>query len=271
VQASKSAPPHSLGEFIRSHRERLAPHQVGIARGTRRRTPGLRREEVAQRAGLSPTWYTWLEQGRPVSLSADALARIAAALNLSAAERRYLFELARRRDPHEPQEPTVSQLLIDTVQSFSGPAYLLDRQWTAIAWNSSAAKLFRGWLDARSPERNLLRYMFLSPEARTLVEDWPHRAARLAAEFRAHSGPHLEDAPTRALVMDLEQVSSEFKKFWRSQDVEERHGGLRVFNRGARRLMRFQQTTFIPATAPGHLLVVLLPATKTREADSAVR
>jgi transcriptional regulator with XRE-family HTH domain len=257
--------PVALGAFIRSHRERLAPHELGIARGVRRRTPGLRREEVAQRAGLSPTWYTWLEQGRRVSLSAHALARVASALNLSPAERRYLFELAQRLDPHHETPSTLSPALLETVHAVNSPAYLLDRQWTALAWNSAAATLFKGWLDARSAERNLLRYMFMSPAARALVDDWPHRAARLAAEFRAHSGPHLADPPMRALITQLESHSPDFRAFWRSQDVEERQGGIRIFRRG-RGVARYQQTTFVPATAPGHLLVILVAVKKGAEA-----
>lgn len=97
-----ATPARALGEFIRAHRERLSPQAVGLPPGPRRRTPGLRREEVAQLCGVSPTWYTWIEQGRPVSASADALARIAVALQLSKAERAYLFELAAQRDPAEP-------------------------------------------------------------------------------------------------------------------------------------------------------------------------
>ncbi|WP_143137541.1 helix-turn-helix domain-containing protein, partial [Burkholderia ubonensis] len=97
-----ATPARALGDFIRAHRERLSPQAVGLPPGPRRRTPGLRREEVAQLCGVSPTWYTWIEQGRPVSASADALARIAVALQLSRAERAYLFELAAQRDPAEP-------------------------------------------------------------------------------------------------------------------------------------------------------------------------
>src|SRR3954453_18793702 len=134
-------PARALGDFIRTHRERLSPLAVGLPPGPRRRTPGLRREEVAQLCGVSPTWYTWIEQGRPVSASADALARIAVALQLSRAERAYLFELAAQRDPAEP-DPAAADApatLLETVQLVSAPAYVLDRQWNALAWNERAA------------------------------------------------------------------------------------------------------------------------------------
>src|SRR5258708_1543979 len=166
VHASPAAPldatpARALGEFIRAHRERLSPLAVGLPPGPRRRTPGLRREEVAQLCGVSPTWYTWIEQGRPVSASADALARIALALQLSRAERAYLFALAAHRDPAEPHPaaPDAPAALLETVQLVNAPAYVLDRQWNALAWNERAADLFVGWLDG-THDRNLLRYTF---------------------------------------------------------------------------------------------------------------
>src|ERR1700759_1569518 len=122
-------PARALGEFIRAHRERLSPLAVGLPPGPRRRTPGLRREEVAQLCGVSPTGYTWIEQGRQVSASADALARIAVALQLSRAERAYLFELAAQRDPAEP-DPAAADApatLLETGQVVNAPPYLLDR------------------------------------------------------------------------------------------------------------------------------------------------
>ncbi|WP_084084583.1 MmyB family transcriptional regulator [Cupriavidus sp. USMAA2-4] len=262
----------ALGGFLRAHRERLAPAEVGLPPGRRRRTPGLRREEVAQLAGLSATWVTWLEQGRPVSLSAGALASLAAALRLSRAERAYLFELAGRRDPQLAGEEAAPPAVLASVQSIVGPAYVLDRQWNALAWNEAAADLFVGWLDGAcgadgadgadgaGTERNLLRAMFLSAPLQALVEDWPHRAARLVAEFRAHSIRYAGEAPTRALVEGLLRDSAAFRADWLSQDVEERQGGRRGFRHPRRGLLHFEQLTLLPAAAPGLMLVMLLPA-----------
>ncbi len=249
-----------LGRFLRAHRERLAPAEVGLAPGRRRRTPGLRREELAQLAGLSATWVTWLEQGRPVALSARALASLAGALRLSRAERAYLFELAGRRDPMQAQDGHVPATVMASVEAIKGPAYLLDRQWNALAWNAAAAGLFVGWLDPASGERNLLRSMFLSQPLQALVEDWPHRAARLVAEFRAHSIRHAEDPPTRALVEGLLAESLAFRADWLSQDVEERQGGRRGFRHPLHGLLHFEQLTLVPAAAPGLTLVMLMPA-----------
>lgn len=250
-----------LGAFLRNHRERLSPADVGLPPGRRRRTPGLRREEVAQLAGLSATWVTWLEQGRPVTMSVRALESLAQALCLSRAERAYLFALAGKPEPKPDGEPDVPQALLASVGAIAAPAYLLDRHWTALAWNDAAADLFVGWLDAASVERNLLRAMFLSPGLQTLVEDWPHRAARLVAEFRVHSLRHAEDPATRALVEQLMADSADFAGAWQSQDVEERQGGRRGFHHPAHGLLYLEQLTLVPPAAPGLMLAMLLPAT----------
>src|SRR6201994_887704 len=238
-------PAHALGEFIRAHRERLSPQAVGLAAGPRRRTPGLRREEVAQLCGVIPPWYTWIEQGRPVSASADALARIAIALQLSRAERAYLFELAAQRDPADPDPATqdAPAALLQTVALIGAPAYVLDRQWNALRWNEHASALFVGWLDGEH-DRNLLTYTFTSPAGRALIVDWETRARRLAAEFRADSIRHLNDAPTRTLIDDLSAASAAFARFWASHDVFEREGGERAFNHPSRGRLVFNQITF---------------------------
>ncbi|GAB7538918.1 helix-turn-helix transcriptional regulator [Burkholderia sp. 3C] len=275
MSPSRSAPPpldatpaRALGDFIRAHRERLTPEAVGLPPGPRRRTPGLRREEVAQLCGVSPTWYTWIEQGRQVSASADALARIAVALRLSRAERAYLFELAAQRDPAEPELATadVPDTLVAAVRLVAAPAYVLDRQWNALAWNEPAAALFTGWLDqpgdlgnGGGQDRNLLRFTFMSPAARTLIVDWDTRARRLVAEFRADSIRHLNDAPTRTLIDSLVAGSEAFAHYWASQDVVEREGGERAFDHPRDGRVVYQQTTLKPAHREDLKFVMLIP------------
>lgn len=261
----EASPARALGEFIRAHRERLTPQAVGLPPGPRRRTPGLRREEVAQMCGVSPTWYTWIEQGRSVSASSDALARIAVALRLSRAERAYLFELAGERDPAEPTPASndAPAALIATVGLVDAPAYVLDRQWNALAWNIHAAELFAGWLDAPpdpAHERNLLRFTFIEPAARTFIVDWETRARRLVAEFRADSIRHLSDGPTRALIDALASESEAFGRFWASQDVGEREGGTRAFDHPRHGRVVYDQITLRPAHREDLLLVVLVRA-----------
>ncbi|MGN6229798.1 MAG: helix-turn-helix transcriptional regulator [Trinickia sp.] len=260
-----ATPARALGEFIRAHRERLTPQAVGLPPGPRRRTPGLRREEVAQMCGVSPTWYTWIEQGRPVSASADALARIAVALRLSRAERAYVFELAGERDPAEPTPASndAPAALIATVGLVDAPAYVLDRQWNALTWNAQAAELFVGWLDGPpdpARERNLLRFTFTEAQARKLIVDWETRARRLVAEFRADSIRHLNDGPTRALIDALSAESEAFVRFWASQDVGEREGGTRAFDHPRHGRVVYDQITLRPAHREDLLLVVLVRA-----------
>lgn len=241
-----------LGAFIRAHRERLpAPAKAG----DRRRTPGWRREELAEAAGMGVTWITWLEQGRSVSASPAALSRLSDALHLSPAERASLFDLAGRRDPVAPVSLT-TDLPADILALpalFSVPSYLLDHVWTARAWNTAAVDLFTGWLDEGS-ERNILSFVFTSPIARTLITDWPERARRLTAEFRADYSRRPRDTAMQTLIDDLSEKSALFSRLWREQEVLHREGGEREFNH-----QRFLQTTLLVASHPECKLVCLTP------------
>jgi transcriptional regulator with XRE-family HTH domain len=249
-----------LGDFIRAQRERLTPAAAGVAAASRRRTPGLRREEVAQLSGLSTTWYTWIEQGRDVSMSPSALARLARALRLGRAERDYLFELAGKRDPDQGGEgdDAVPPVLADAVASVTSPAYVLDRQWNVRAWNKAAERLFTGWLD-RGGGRNLLRFIFLEPRARALICDWDERARRVVAEFRAHFGAHLNDRGLRALIDGLAAESPEFARLWDEHGVLGREGGARTFNHPKDGFLRFEQVTFDLASHAEIKLTILVP------------
>lgn len=247
-----------LGAFVRAHRERMTPDHSG----GRRRTPGLRREELAIRAGIGATWCTWIEQGRDINASPDALSRLADALSLTAPERAYLFELAGRRDPRlpaiepVPEAPASVRALVDIVPH---PAYGLDRSWNLCCWNAAAARLFGNWL-AGDGHKNLLRYMVLEPAARALVPDWEDRATRLLAEFRADYGRSINDPRTRDLVEQLRQGSTVFATAWDSQAVVAREGGRRTFHHPEDGLLIFDQHTFIPADRPDYKAVLLIPA-----------
>jgi transcriptional regulator with XRE-family HTH domain len=248
-----------LGDFVRAHRERLAPAVVGLPAGTRRRTPGLRREEVAQLCGLSTTWYTWIEQGRDVSVSPTALARLAAVLQLGRAERAYLFELAGKRDPDYAANETdrLPLVALSCVETIGSPAYILDRGWNARSWNAPAERLFVGWLD-QSGERNLLRFIFLQPAARSLICNWEARARRVAAEFRAACSVHLNDPLLRLLIEELHRESPEFAHFWDEQVVLEREGGERTFNHPTDGFLRYEQVSFNLAGGADLKLTMLL-------------
>lgn len=250
-----------LGAFLRRRREALTPEAAGFGpRRGRRRTPGLRREEVADLCGLSTTWYTWVEQGRDVALSAEAVARLATVLRLSTAERAYLFALTRRRDPvssAQAQPEPVPGTLPELLGVIAAPAYILDRLWFVQARNAAAERLFAPWFDSGEP--CLLRYVFLHDTARTFICDWDDRAKRLLGEFRADTARTPGDPGCEALVQDLTRGSTFFRDTWTDLTVLSREGGARVFNHPVDGLLRYEQTTLAPATRPDLKVVVLCP------------
>ncbi len=250
-----------LGAFIRLRRERLQPQSAGLAGTARRRTPGLRREELAQLCGVSATWITWLEQGRPVAASAAMLARLAQALQLSVAERAYLFELAGRLDHAAPgAQPRPVDAVLRSVRHMTCPAYVLDRRWDVVASNPQAAELFLDWGAAgASPPPNLLWFLFLDPAARKLIHDWDARSHRLVAEFRADCGLQIDSPPLRAQVEALAAESADFARCWGRHDVLAREGGERRFRHPRRGELTFEQITLRPALHGDIKLVMLLP------------
>jgi len=249
----------AFGEFIRAQREKVTPAAVGLPHGGRRRTPGLRREELAQLCGLSTTWFTWIEQGRDVSASPQALARLADALKLGRAARAYLFELAGKRDPDRDrgERDDMPAAVRACIEAIATPAYILDRYWNARAFNTAAARLFVGWLD-QPGERNLLRFTFCHPTAKLLICDWDSRGRRLAAEFRAATSTHLDDVRLRELVAALRRDSVEFSQCWDHHGVLGREGGERTFNHPTEGFLRYQQVTFNLASQPDLKLTMLV-------------
>ena len=237
---------------------------AGMIMARRRRTPGLRREEVAQLAGLSTTWYTWIEQGRDVSVSPHALARLATTLQLDRAQRAYLFELAGKRDPR-PGDIDGDELppaVAASVRAIAAPAYILDRNWDARAYNTAAEWLFAGWLD-KPGERNLLKFIFLVPAARSLICDWENRARRVVAEFRAHYASHVDDRALRRLIDELSHDSAEFARLWEQHGVLGREGGERTFNHSQDGFLRYEQVTFELAGHADFKLTILVEAAPT--------
>ncbi len=252
-----------LGAFLRAQRERLAPEATGLPPTRRRRTPGLRREELASLAGMSPTWYTRIEQGRDVSMSPAAAGRLANALNLGPVARRHLFELAGLTETARPSCGTdaLPAELAASVTVIEAPAYVLDASWTARAWNGAAAALFGDWLGGA--DHNLLRYVFLNPSARRFVVGWEERARRLLAEFRADTAGQVDEATLTALIQELRTGCPSFGRWWDEQQVMGREGGERAFNLADGSTLRLHQLTLSPASDPGFKLVVLLNGTAT--------
>jgi len=253
--------PNALGDFLRARRERLRPLEFGLPPGQRRRVPGLRREEAALLCGISPTWFAWIEQGRTQAVSIPTLSAIARGLRFSQAERRYLFELARRSDPAPPgaagADPAALMPLVRAVRT---PAYVLDRYWQAVAWNGAAASLFPGWIGkAARGDKGLLQYVFLDPGAKRFIVGWAERARRLVAEFRADTAAWQQDPVRQRLVESLSHESAEFRAAWRAQEVQAREGGRRLFAHPVRGRQAYLQYTLKVAQGPELKLVVLTP------------
>jgi len=247
-----------LGAFVRARRESMAP--AGPLR--RRRTPGLRREELADLAGIGTTWVAWIEQGRDVRPSAPTLARLAVALRLSRAERDYMFALADRRDPDLAPAVAVEAAppaLAAAVEALSWPAYGLDPAWHVCCANAAARALFVGLFDGEA-QPNLLHYMFLHPAARALLPDWHARAERLLSEFRHDYGRSLVDPRVRAVVERLRADSTEFASLWERQAILAHEGGARGFDHPVRGRLNFFQFTLADVERGDFRLVFLRPA-----------
>ncbi|MEO6920340.1 MAG: helix-turn-helix transcriptional regulator [Collimonas sp.] len=251
----------ALGEFIKTQRNQLSAAELRLGGSTRRRTPGLRREEVAQLCDISVTWYTWIEQGRTVSVSAAALDRIAEALHLSRAKRAYLFELSGKKDPQaqDLQSQDIPEEILAVTNSIKAPAYLLDRHWNAVSWNRAAKALFVGWLDQKDGHKNLLEYTYCAPQAAHLISDWEQRASRLAAEFRADCGMYLDEPEIALLVTRLRSASTAFQRAWNLHDVVEKEGGERRFTHPTLGRLAYRQVNLRVANRPELKLVMLLP------------
>lgn len=210
-----------LTDFLVHHRHKLTPADVGLPSTGRRRTPGLRREEVATLAGVGLTWYTWFEQGRDINVSERFLLRVSKALKLDDAECCHLFLLAQRRPPpaeaHQAQAipPRIQTLLDDLAR----PAYILNLRWDVIAWNAAADGLL-GLADRESGERNLLRLVFADPALRRRLPGWRQDAARLLAQFRCDLAAAPEDAAMQELIEALSRLSPDFRRWWESPDQE---------------------------------------------------
>jgi transcriptional regulator with XRE-family HTH domain len=210
-----------LGTFLKHRRAKLDPAAFGIGPG-RRRTPGLRREEVAHRANVSATWYTWLEQGRGGAPSADVLDRVAGALMLTAAEREHLFLLAQHRPPgvrYRAPEGVTPRLrrVLDSLEL--SPAYVKTSAWDVVAWNRAAAAVLTDYA-ARAPEqRNILRLLFCDPRIRAKMPHWESDARGAVAAFRLETARAGASGIARALVDELSRSCPEFAAMWLDNDV----------------------------------------------------
>ncbi|WP_158816565.1 helix-turn-helix transcriptional regulator [Methylocapsa sp. S129] len=260
--ASDDIRQRELGAFLRSRRERLDPADVGLTSGPRRRTPGLRREEVAMVAGVGTTWYTWLEQGRDVRPSNEVLAALGDALKLNAAEKRHLFILAGRQAPNpRPQTPEqVDAPLRHTLASLATqPAYVMGRRWDVLAWNPAAQAIFGDYGLLEGDRRNSMHLIFTDGAHRDLLVDWEELARAALGLFRADSAKYIGDPDFERLIALLTAASPEFRAWWPQRDVLRRLSGIKKIRHPIAGAMAFEHMSFSIDDGSDMRLIVYTP------------
>lgn len=256
----------ALADFLRTHRARLSPADVGLPAGLRRRTPGLRREEIAQLAHIGTSWYVWLEQGRDVHPSPEVLEAVAQALRLTLNERRHLFLLAGQTQPpqaapaEECASPALQQVLDDLNPT---PAYVLGRRWDYLAWNQAADRLFALSEETSRYARNLLWRLFTRPTMQELP-NWEQLARSTLAEFRAANARYPGDQWFAELIEDLKQVSPDFCRWWPHHDVRSALDGHKVIEHPLLGQLEFEHITLQVLSTPDIRIMIYTPLAATR-------
>ena len=260
-----------LSDFLKNRRARIAPATVGFPSGQRRRTPGLRREEVADLAGVGLTWYTWLEQGRDIRVSPQVLSAISRALQLEPAERTHLFRLAGHPAPSpEPVADSLSPRLRRVLDSWDPyPAHVAGRRRDILAWNR-ASDLLYGWSRLPEHRRNTLWWAFMVPETRQVLVDWEHEVALAVAGFRADAGGDLVDPDYQELIFELLEGSADFAAIWARQDVRGRQEGRKQLLHPELGHLQVEFTIFHVAEQPSLRLYLYTPA-DDGETETALR
>jgi len=256
-----------LGEFLSSRRARLQPADVGLPDGTRRRTPGLRREEVAQLAGVSPTYYAFLEQGRDVSPSSQVLDALARALRLGQAERDHLYVLAERGNRGSDDAPEALgagiTALVERLDPY--PTFVKGRRWDILAANRAARALFTDWLAIPPGQRNELAWMFTDPKARDVYVEWETDAAAMLARFRLAAARRPDDRDFTALIDYLRRHSPEADSWWNRHDVLQPASGTKRLRHPLLGEVTFNHVVLQVADNPDLKLVTFSAADGDRE------
>jgi transcriptional regulator with XRE-family HTH domain len=233
-----------LGEFLRRRRERLTPRDCGLPASARRRTPGLRREEVAERSGISVDWYIRLEQGRdslPSKATAEGLSR---ALKLGPTDRAHLFRLASPETPRTFTKETAPRNLVALVEGLNTPAYVVGARFDLLCWNRKAVELFRDYSKIPESKRNSLYQMFTAPEMKARYPEWESEARGLLESFRA-TFDFWSDAPEFVtLAEELKSLSPEFRRWWKEHGIRLQPSGEKLMNHPKRGLIRMSYATF---------------------------
>jgi transcriptional regulator with XRE-family HTH domain len=251
-----------LADFLRNRRASLKPQDVGLPNGGRRRTPGLRREEVAQLAGVGTTWYTWLEQGRDVRASLDVLEALSRALRLDRAERTHLVLLGRGEEPPPCKRPAerVAPGLRRLIENLGpNPAFVLGRRWDYLAWNDAAAVLLGDLGRIPRAQRNHAWLTFTDPARREMFTDWDRSSRLLVAKFRADSARHMGDLEFESLIAALRSNSREFARAWERHEVSQGSPARKDLRHPLVGMLSFSHAVFHPREAAEQRFVLYTP------------
>ncbi|OAH59585.1 MULTISPECIES: helix-turn-helix transcriptional regulator [Bacillaceae] len=266
----------ALSEFLKTRRSKIHPHMVGLPMGKRRRTPGLRREEVAHLAAVSTTWYTWLEQGRDIKVSASVLDAISNALLLKPDEKKYLFALALEEGVKNEfsleEETLINPSLNKILQELQYcPTIISDRHCHIVGWNKAAAHVFLDFDHIPLEERNLIRLLFARKEFRSLAVNWAHFVKGFLAIFRTYYGQYFADKWYSQFIEEMEQNYPEFQELWNQGEVSSAPDVLIEFRHAKAGKMVFSLTSLQVQGDTDLRCSVYTPVDDTRTEDKLKR
>lgn len=255
-----------LAGFLKTRRQKILPSQVGLSSGNRRRTPGLRREEVAQLAGIGLTWYTWLEQGRAIHVSAQVIESLSRVLLLDKQERIHLCLLANQPLPADipGYQGTVSPILQHVLDSLVlCPTFIADQRWNVIAWNKAACAVLSDFNKLNARQRNVVWAMFTDNYYKQLYVDWDRHAKSLLGRFRSTCGKYIEDSWLNQFIDDLKAQSTEFNIWWPLYEIQNDSGVYKQLNHPVAGQLDFESSSFDVPDHSGFKLFVHVPLSET--------
>jgi transcriptional regulator with XRE-family HTH domain len=248
-------------EFLRSCRARINPSDLGLPLPQRKRTEGLRREDVAALSGVSVSWYTWLEQGRDMRVSEEVLERISHTFRLSEDERIYLFSLVQHRPPrlHREARFEAPAEIVRMIQGVGAPAVVMNLRWDVLAWNPLNSVFFRDYGDTPAAERNLVHILFTQPSYYEDPVEFENMARRVLAKLRVDYSKAGDDPRFDALIRRLNAVSPLFRRVWRTPEINVRSYGIHRFRHPQYGEVAFEHTSYVPDGHPTVRMVVCMP------------
>ena len=259
-----------LADFLKTRRAKISPSEAGFSSAERRRTPGLRREEVAQLAGVGLTWYTWLEQGRDIHVSSQVIESLSRALMLDRQERMHLYRLANQplpADVPESQKP-ISPILQHVLDSLAlCPSFVADQRWNVVAWNQAACILLGDFESMNTRQRNVVWAMFTDVYFKRLYSNWDAHAKSLLGRFRLTCGKYIDDPWFAEFIEDLKAHSAEFAKWWPLHEIIDDGGVYKHFNHPVAGMLAFESSCYDVPDHSGLRLFVHVPSPDTETAD----